>query len=319
MRSRVLVRLATFVASLLVATLVIFWVTNSLPGDIAQILLGTNAAPGEAERLRAELGLDRPWIVRYLDWVGGLIRGDLGNSLRDNGPVAAEIADKFAVTGWLAGFGMAWAIVLAVPLGTFAAIKRRRWTGFTASAISQVGLSIPAFWLGILLVLLFAVHWRLLPANGYVPFGTSVTEWAAHLVLPVASLALVQASVLSRYVRSAVIDVLNEDYFRTARSIGWSQTRALVRHGSRNIALSVITVLGLQLATLLVGAIVIEQVFALPGLGSLLLTAVSQRDLTMVQGIVFILVFGVLVLNLVIDLTYVAIDPRLRRGQGERA
>lgn len=315
MRNPVLVRLVTFVASLAVATLVIFWITNALPGDIAQTMLGMNATPDEVARLRAELGLDRVWFVRYGEWISGLARGDFGASLRDGSPVAPQIADKFAVTGWLTLFGMFWAMVLAVPLGVFAAVKRRRWTGFAASAISQIGLSIPAFWLGILLVLLFAVRWRLLPANGYVPLATDASAWAQHLVLPVAALAIVQASVLSRYVRSAIIEVLDEDYFRTARSIGWSRTGALLRHGTRNVALSVITVLGLQLATLLVGAIIIEQVFALPGLGSLLLNAVSQRDLVLVQGIVFVLVCSVLVLNLIIDMAYLAIDPRLRRGR----
>lgn len=315
MFAKVLPRLAAFAASLLAATLVIFWATNSLPGDIAQVLLGTDAEPGEAARLRAELGLDQPWLMRYLHWIGGLVQGDFGNSLRDGSPVLGQIASRFAVTGWLVGLGMLFAIVLAVPLGTFAALQRRKWSGFAASALSQIGLSIPAFWFGILLVLLFAVNLRLLPANGYVPVSEDFGEWAAHLILPVASLAIVQASVLSRYVRSAVIEVLSEDYYRTARAIGWSRTGALIRHGSRNIALSVITVLGLQLATLLVGAIIIEQVFALPGLGSLLLSAVALRDLTLVQGIVFLLVCSVLVLNLVVDLAYVAIDPRLRRDR----
>lgn len=315
MRNRVLTRLVAFAASLVIATLAIFWVTSALPGDIAQILLGTNATPGEAAALRAQLGLDRPWIVQYLDWVAGLVTGDLGTSMRDGSPVGAEIAGKFAVTGWLVGFGMFWAMVIAVPLGAFAAVKRRRWSGFAASAVSQIGLSVPAFWLGILLVLLFAVRLRWLPANGYVPLRTDATQWAAHLVLPVLALAVVQASVLSRYVRSAVIEVLGEDWFRTARAVGWSQGGALLRHGTRNVGLSVITVLGLQLSTLLVGAIIIEQVFALPGLGSLLLNAVSLRDLSLVRGIVFVLVSSVLVLNLAIDLAYLLIDPRLRRDQ----
>ncbi len=312
MHNRVLVRLATYVASLGVASFVIFWATNALPGDIAQILLGTNASPGEVEKLKHELGLDRHWLLRYFDWLVNIIQGNFGNSLRDGSKIWPQIADKFAVTGWLISFGMILALAIAIPLGTFAAVNRRRWTGFTASAISQIGLSIPAFWLGMLLVIPLAVNSRLLPANGYIPFTVDVKEWAMHLILPVTALALVQASVLSRYVRSAVIEVLNEDYFRTARSVGWSRLGALIRHGTRNIALSLVTVLGLQLAALLVGTIIIEQVFALPGLGSLLLSAVSLRDLTLVQGIVFVLVISVLTLNLIIDLGYLLIDPRLR-------
>lgn len=316
MRRRIWTRLATFAASLLAATALIFWVTNALPGNVAAAILGVNASPGEVEKLSHELGLDRPWLVRYSEWVWGLMRGDFGTSIASGDLAGPQIGERLSVTGWLVGFGMIGAMILAVPLGAFAAIKRRRASGFAASALSQVGLSVPAFWLGLLLVLLFAVRLRWLPANGYVPLSEDPGAWARHLVLPVASLALVQAAVLSRYVRSAVIEVLNEDYYRTARSIGWSQIGALVRHGSRNIALSVITVLALQLATLLVGAIIIEQVFALPGLGTLLLSAVGLRDLVVVQGIVFVLVFAVLTLNLVTDLAYLAIDPRLRtRGR----
>lgn len=316
MHRRIWTRLATFAASLLAATALIFWVTNALPGNVAAAILGVNASPGEVEKLSHELGLDRPWLVRYAEWVWGLMRGDFGTSIASGDLAGPQIGERLSVTGWLVGFGMIGAMILAVPLGAFAAIKRRRASGFAASALSQVGLSVPAFWLGLLLVLLFAVRLRWLPANGYVPLSEDPGAWARHLVLPVASLALVQAAVLSRYVRSAVIEVLNEDYYRTARSIGWSQIGALVRHGSRNIALSVITVLALQLATLLVGAIIIEQVFALPGLGTLLLSAVGLRDLVVVQGIVFVLVFAVLTLNLVTDLAYLAIDPRLRtRGR----
>lgn len=316
MRRRIWTRLGTFAASLLAATALIFWVTNALPGNVAAAILGVNASPGEVEKLSHELGLDRPWLVRYSEWVWGLMRGDFGTSIASGDLAGPQIGERLSVTGWLVGFGMIGAMILAVPLGAFAAIKRRRASGFAASALSQVGLSVPAFWLGLLLVLLFAVRLRWLPANGYVPLSEDPGAWARHLVLPVASLALVQAAVLSRYVRSAVIEVLNEDYYRTARSIGWSQIGALLRHGSRNIALSVITVLALQLATLLVGAIIIEQVFALPGLGTLLLSAVGLRDLVVVQGIVFVLVFAVLTLNLVTDLAYLAIDPRLRtRGR----
>lgn len=311
-------RLATFVVSLLVASLAIFWVTNSLPGDVAQVLLGANATEGEAAALRERLGLDRNWWVRYGEWMSGLVRGDFGESWINGAPVGAQIADKLAVTGSLVVGGMLLAILIAVPVGSFAAVRRRHWSGFVASAASQIGLSIPAFWAGILLALLFAVRLRWLPAGGYVPFSQSPALWAEHLVLPVVSIGVVQAAVLSRFVRSSVIEVLEEDYFRTARAVGWTRLAALLRHGVRNAALSVITVLGLQLATLLVGAIVIEQVFALNGLGSLLLIAVGQRDLVIVQGIVLVLVFCVLAINFVVDVSYRLIDPRLRnRGADE--
>ena len=171
MRRRVWTRLATFAASLLAATALIFWVTNALPGNVAAAILGVNASPGEVEKLSHELGLDRPWLVRYIEWVWGLMRGDFGTSIASGDLVGPQIAERLSVTGWLVGFGMIGAMILAVPLGAFAAIKRRRASGFVASALSQVGLSVPAFWLGLLLALLFAVRLRWLPANGYVPLS----------------------------------------------------------------------------------------------------------------------------------------------------
>lgn len=316
---RVAVRASWLVGSLLVASLLIFWATNALPGDIAQIRLGTNAAPGEVDALREELGLNRPFFVRYGEWLGGVVVGDFGTSMILHQPVAPLIAEKIGLSFWLIGFGMAVALLIALPLGTYAAVRRNRPDGVLASAVSQIGLAIPSFWLGILLVLVFAVRLRWFPAGGYEPASVvGVEAWARSLALPVLSLALVQASVMSRYVRAAVIEVIHEDYFRTARSLGWSYLGSLWRHGLRNIAISLFTVIGLQLATLLVGAILIEQVFALPGLGYQLLLAVSRRDLVVVQGIVLVLVWAVLTINFLVDLAYQLIDPRLRRA-GEHA
>ncbi len=308
-------RIAGLVVSLLVASLLIFLATNALPGDVAQILLGTNAAPGEVEAMRERFGLDAPLLVRYVEWLGGVLRGDFGTSMINNREVVPEISDRLGVSLWLVGLSMALAVLIALPLGACAAMNRRNVGGFLASAIAQVGLSIPAFWAGISLVLFFAVRLRWLPANNYVELTVDPGLWARHLVLPVVSLALVQASILSRYVRSAVIEVLGEDWFRTARSVGWSTWGALVRHGGRNIAISLLTVIGLQISTLLVGAIIIEQVFVLPGLGSRLIMAVGERDLVMVQAIVLLLVWAVLLINFVVDLTYSLVDPRIRRTQ----
>ena len=240
--------------------------------------------------------------------------GDFGTSYLNRLPVSGQIATRLGVTGWLVFFAMVLALVIAVPVGVLAAVRNRRLSGFVLSGLSQLGLAIPAFWAGIMGVFLFAVQLRWLPANGYVRLLEDPGQWAAHLVLPVVALAVVQASVLVRYVRSAVLEVLSEDYIRTARAAGWTRTRALLRHGLRNASLSVVTVVGLQLATLFVGAIVIEQVFALPGLGQLLLDAVARRDLVVVQGTVMVLVFAVLVINALVDLSYLALDPRLRTG-----
>lgn len=310
-------RLATFTVSLLVASLVIFLVLNLLPGDVAQAILGTNADPEAVEALREQLGLNRPVVVRYLDWLGHVLAGDFGTSALTGVPVASLIAPKLAVTSWLVVLGMGCAVLVAVPVGMYAAFARRRWSGFSVSAMSQIGMSIPAFLAGILLVMVFSVNLQWLPANGYTSISEDPVDWARHMVLPVVALAVVQASVLVRYVRSAFIDVLSEDYFRTARAIGWSVRGAMIRHGLRNAGLSVVTVLGLQLATLFVGAIVVESVFAVPGLGTLLLNAVLQRDLVLVQGIVMVLVVIVLLINALVDIAYVMLDPRLRTRGGD--
>ncbi len=310
---RLLIRLAWFAGSLLLASLLIFAATNWLPGDIASVLLGTNATPEAVAAKRVELGLDRPFLVRYLEWLGGVVSGDFGTSMINGRSVTATIAPRLEVSLWLVLFGTLGSLLLALPVGTFAAVRRRHLDGFVVSALSQIGLAVPAFWAGIWLVVLFAVRLQWLPAGGYVPYWESPAQWALHLILPVTALSIVQASVISRYVRTAVIDVLHTDYFRTARAIGWGKVGALWRHGLRNISISLLTVVGLQVATLLVGAIIIEQVFALPGLGSRLLLAVTQRDLVVVQGIVLVLVWAVLLINFLVDVAYQMLDPRLKR------
>lgn len=312
---RLTARLAWFAGSLLLSSLLIFAATNLLPGDIANVLLGTSASPESVAALREELGLNRPFFVRYFEWLGGVLVGDFGTSMISGRSVTSTVAPALGVSGWLVGLATVGSLVIALPVGAFAAVRRRHVDGIVVSAVSQVGLAVPAFWAGIWLVVLFAVHLRWFPAGGYVPITQSFGEWALHLVLPVAALSIVQASVMSRYVRSAVIEVLHTDYFRTARAVGWGKMGALWRHGMRNISISLLTVIGLQIATLLVGAIIIEQVFALPGLGSKLLYAVTQRDLVVVQGIVLLLCWSVLLINFIVDTTYQAIDPRLKREE----
>ena len=212
--------------------MLIFLVTNALPGSVANVLLGTQAAPGEVAALEERLGLNRPLAVRYFEWIGGVLQGNFGNTMIGDRDVLGEILPKLGISAWLITLGMAVALLIAVPLGSFAALRRRRASGFVASALSQLGLSIPAFWAGIWLVIIFAVHLRILPAGGYVPLRKNPAAWAAHLVLPVISLALVQGSLLARYVRSAVIEVTNEDWYRTARAVGWSRLGALRRPSS---------------------------------------------------------------------------------------
>lgn len=307
--------LVVFVASLTVASLVTFTLCAVLPGDPARILLGLQATPDAVARLRHQLGTDRPFVVRYLDWVSGLPAGDFGTSYVSHVSVGGQIAARLGVTLSLVVAGTLLALVVAVPVGTLAAVGHRRASGTVISALTQIGMAVPAFWAGILLVFVFAVKLRWLPANGYEPLGENPLQWLRHLVLPAVSLALVQGAVLSRYVRSAVLEVMREDFIRTARAVGRTRMSALLTHGLRNASVPVLTVLGLQLTTLLVGAIVVESVFALPGLGRMLLQAVASRDLLLVQGTVMVLVFFVLLVNLLVDVTYLAVDPRLRSAR----
>ena len=313
MAAAVLKRLPTFLVSLLVASMVVFALLNLLPGDVAGVILGSSATPSAVEALREQMGLDVPAPVRYIHWLGGLLHGDLGRTAFSQMPIGPIVASKLAVTFSLVALGMLLAVAIALPLGAFAAMRRRKTSGVVVSVLSQLGMAVPAFLAGIALVVVFAVKLRWLPANGYTPLLHDPLDWLRRLILPALALALVQAAVLVRYVRGAFIDVLKEDYFRTARAVGWTRRRAVMRHGLRNAALQIITVVGLQLATLFVGAVVIENVFVLPGMGALLLSSVQTRDLPVVQAIVMVLVALILTINALVDVAYAAIDPRLRK------
>jgi peptide/nickel transport system permease protein len=311
---RVLERAAILVASLVVSSILVFAFMAVLPGDPARTALGVQATEEAVTQLRQQYGLDRPLPVQYLDWVGGLASGDLGTSYISKALIAPQVADRLQVTLWLVVTSMILAVLLAVPGGVLMAVRHRRISGVVLSAVSQIGVAVPAFLAGILLITLFAVRLGWLPANGWTAPAEDPAMFLRQLTLPALSLGLVQAAVLTRYVRSAVLDVLREDYLRTARAKGLTPYRALLRHGLRNAAVPVVTVLGLQLATLLIGAVVVERVFVVPGLGSLLLDAVSTRDLIVVQDVVMLLVVAVLLVNFVVDVLYVLIDPRLRRA-----
>ncbi|TVT44171.1 ABC transporter permease [Amycolatopsis rhizosphaerae] len=318
MVAAVLRRTAILVVSVLAASIVVFAFMAVLPGDPAQVALGVSATPELLAKTRHEFGLDRPLAVQYLGWLGGLLHGDFGRSYVTGEAIGPQLVDRLGVTLWLVGAGMVVAVVIAVPLGTLAATWHRRAAGATISGLSQLGVAVPAFLAGILLVQVFAVGLRWLPSGGWTPPDQDVGDFLRGLVLPALSLGLVQGAVLTRYVRSAVLDVLGQDYLRTARSKGLRPYPALIRHGLRNAAVPVVTVLGLQLTTLLIGAVVVERVFVLPGLGSLLLDSVAARDLLTVQGIVLVLVVAVLLVNFVVDVAYALIDPRLREAGRER-
>jgi len=305
-------RLGILVVSVLVASIVVFLFMAVLPGDPAQVALGVNATPELVAKTRAEFGIDRPLVTQYADWISGVLHGDFGRSYVTRDAIGPQLLDRLGVTLWLVGSGMLVALAIAVPAGTFAAVRHRKASGAAVSGLSQIGVAIPAFLAGIVLVQIFAVQLRWLPSGGWTPPDQDAGEFLRGLILPALSLGLVQGAVLTRYVRSAVLDTLGQDYLRTARSKGLRPGQALTRHGLRNASVPVVTVLGLQLATLLIGAVVVERVFVLPGLGSMLLDAVAARDLLTVQGIVLVLVAGVLLIIFVVDVLYTVLDPRLR-------
>ncbi len=307
-------RLGILLLSLLVASILVFVVLSVLPGDLARAILGTQATPEALARLRTDLGLDAPAWLRYLRWVAGLLHGDLGRSPLSGISVSSEIGGRAVVSVPLALLAMSFALLIAVPLGMLAAIHHQKIADTLISAASQLGFSLPAFWAGILLITLFSVKLRWLPAGGFVRWEEDPLAALRSLLLPAFALAVVQGAILTRYVRSAVLDVMGEDYIRTAMAKGLTRTQALVRHGLRNAAIPVVTVLGLQLTFLLAGAIVIENVFYLPGVGRMLFQAIGNRDLTLVQSTVMVITSAVLLVNFVVELSYGWIDPRVKVG-----
>jgi peptide/nickel transport system permease protein len=307
-------RTGLLIVSLVVASILVFLFMAVLPGDAAEVSLGTNATPEAVQQIKTEFGTDRPLITQYTDWASGLPAGDFGTSYVTKEPITPQISGRIQITVILVLVSMLVSLLVALPLGSLAAARHQRTSGVLLSGASQVGAAIPAFLAGILLVALFSVKLELLPSSGWTPPDQDFQQFLRQLVLPAVSLGLVEGAILTRYVRSAVLEVLGEDFLRTARAKGLTRSQALVRHGLRNAAIPVITILGLELAALLIGAVVIERVYVIPGLGSLLLDSVSNRDLLTVQGVVMVLVAAVLIINYVVDLLYTAIDPRLRRS-----
>lgn len=299
--------------SLIAAGLVLFVLLRLLPGDPAAALLSVGADEAQIAAAREQVGSDLPIGQQLLRFLSDLARFDLGQSFVSGAPVLPEIGNRLAVTLPLTLAAFLLALALAVPLGILAAVKANRWSGVALSGLSQLGLAVPVFWIGILLVWIVAVEWRLLPASGFPPKGWADPIAALRgLALPVVTIALVMGASLLRYVRSATLDVLGADYLRNARAMGASFSEAMVRHGLRNGAAPVISVLGIELASTLLGAVVVERVFALPGLGSMLLLGIQQRDYPTVQGVLLVSTLLVLLIGFLADIVQRLIDPRLR-------
>jgi peptide/nickel transport system permease protein len=277
-------------------------------------MLGTSAAPDTLAALRHELGLDQPLILRYGYWVAGVLSGDLGKSYTYGVPVAGLIAERLAVTLLLAIFAIALSVMIALPLGSFAAVRRGGIADLVATLFSQISIAVPAFWVALLMIILFSTSLGLMPAGGFPGWGNGIWPALQALVMPAVALALPQAGVLTRVTRSAVLDVLHEDFSRTARAKGLSSAAVLWRHAVPNALVPVMTILGLQFTFLVAGAVLVENVFNLPGLGRLALQALAQRDIIVMQDVVLFFAALVIVMNFVVDMSYLAIDPRLRRA-----
>lgn len=306
--------LGTFVATMFVASVLVFGLLAVVPGDPAQVALGVNATPEALAQTRAEFGTDKPLVQQYLSWIGGLLHGDFGTSYISGAHIGPQIFERVSVSVWLVVLSMLLAILIAIPVGVLSALRRRRLSGTLLAGASSVGVAVPSFILAIVFVTLFAVQLRWLPSGGWVAPSEDPVLFLRSVAMPTVTLGLVQAALLSRYVRSAALEVLGQDYMRTARAKGLNQRQAFIRHGLRNMLIPVLTVLGLMVAALLVDTIIVERVFVIPGLGDLLLNGATNRDQLLVQGIVMVIVTVVLVVNLVVDLLYVVVDPRLRRA-----
>lgn len=310
----ILQRLASAVFVVLGVTFVVFMIIQFVPGDPARISLGQQANEEAIERRREEMGLNRPLVVQYADWLASAVRGDLGESLITRQDVTPQIVQRVTPTLQLAGFAILIGIVIAFPLGIIAAVRQGSIVDLIATFISQVGVAVPDFWLGILLVLLFSSTLDVLPPSGYTPIEEDPMDWLSHMILPALTAGLISASIQTRFIRSAMLEVLGQNYIRTARAKGLRELTVVNRHALRNALITIVTIIGLQLTALLSAVVVIEIVFNLPGLGRLALDAVLDRDYPLLQGAVLVIAVLVTVVNLLVDLLYFLLDPRISQG-----
>ncbi len=305
-------RFFALLITLLVASLIIFLLLEILPGDPASIILGVGAQEDTLTALRAEMGLDLSAPERYFRWIAGVLTGDFGRSYTYDAPVSSLILERLSLSLPLAFLAISLSTLLAIPFGVLAAANHKHFSDTGIMGFAQLGVAIPNFWFAILLILFFSVKLGWFSAGGFAGWDMGLGAALKSLILPAVSLALPQAAILSRVTRSAVLETIREDFVRTARAKGLSRNAALWRHAVRNALIPVVTILGLQLSFLLAGTIIIENVFYLPGLGRLLFQAIAQRDLVVVKNIVILLAATVVVVNFLVDMFYLALDPRLR-------
>ena len=312
MAAYLLKRILILFLTLILVSILIFAVLLVIPSDPAQIILGLHATPETLQTLRHQLGLDRPIVLRYLGYLKNLTMGELGRSITYDVPIRSLILSRLQVTIPLTILSMIFAIVLSIPLGVYSSSHRNRVGDYGIMVFSQMGLAVPAFWAGMLLILLFAVTLHWFPAGGFQPWQVDPIKTLESLFLPALSLGWVRAAVLTRMTRSSMLEILGEDYIRTAWSKGLPKRLVVYKHAFRNAIIPVITIVGLQAGDLLAGAIIIENVFHLPGVGRLVFEAIGQRDLPVIQGVVLLIAVMIVVINFIMDIAYRYLDPRIR-------
>lgn len=310
----ILRRVLVAIPTLILVSLIVFLLQKLLPGDAVLTMAGEERDPAVLEFLRQKYLLDQPWPVQYWAWITNVLQGDLGNSLRTGVPVTTLIAQKLPVTLQLAAMAMFFAILVGVPMGIIAAVRKGSFTEMGANVAALSGMSIPNFWLGILLIMLVSVKWRLLPASGYVPPGEDFWLSMKTMLMPAVVLSSAIAAYLMRHTRSAMLEALNADYVRTARAKGVSSRRVVLLHALRNALMPIITLITLLFGELMAGAVLTEQVFTIPGFGKLIVDAVFTRDYAVVQGVVLCVAVGFIVMNLLADILYILVNPRLRHA-----
>ncbi len=305
-------RLLATIPLLFLVSLVVFALVHALPGDPAVLFLGEEADPETLARFRVRLGLDRPLVAQYAAWLGRALRGDLGRSLRTNQPVAEAILERLPVTLELLVAALSVSLAIAIPMGIVSAVKRNSGVDLVTTVFALVGFAMPGFWLGIILIYVFALLLRWLPPSGWVPLPASVPQNLLSLVLPAFTLGTALAALVTRQLRSGMLEVLRQDYVRTAQAKGLSERQVVGKHALKNALISVVTVVGLQLGGLLGNTIITETLFALPGVGRLMIDAIFSRDFFVVQGVILFLAVGYVLSNLLVDVLYSYLDPRIR-------
>lgn len=307
-------RILMIVPLLFLVSLGVFALVLMVPGDPAITIAGENATEAQIDATRERLGLNDPVLVQYVSWAGSALQGDLGTSLFSNESVAGAILARFPVTIALTIAAMLVALLIAVPAGIVAAVHRGRWPDRAATLFASVGISLPNFWVGILLIIAFALMFPIFPAVGYTPISEGVGAWAHNLVLPGVTLGTAVAAEITRQLRGSLYDVMQQDFIRTARANGLRSSAVIAKHGLKNAAVPVVTVIGFQIGFLLGGSVIVERVFGLPGLGDLAIRAVLQRDIPMIQGIVVVTAVVVMLVNLAVDLSYGYLNPKVRQA-----